>query len=71
VPFGFRLVRVRDNTERLETLEVGSNILAGANSGRILECTQIMLGKENNWRNPFGEGKAGERIVKILIKEGK
>jgi UDP-N-acetylglucosamine 2-epimerase (non-hydrolysing) len=41
-------------------------MLAGANSGRILECTQIMLGKENNWQNPFGDGKAGERIVKIL-----
>ncbi|MBT9133232.1 MAG: hypothetical protein DDT33_01768 [Firmicutes bacterium] len=32
----------------------------------IDKCCQIMLGRENNWRNPFGDGKAGERIVKIL-----
>jgi len=25
-----------------------------------------MLGKENNWQNPFGDGKAGERIVSII-----
>jgi UDP-N-acetylglucosamine 2-epimerase len=25
-----------------------------------------MLNKENKWSNPFGDGKAGERIVKIL-----
>jgi UDP-N-acetylglucosamine 2-epimerase (non-hydrolysing) len=65
---GVPCVTLRDNTERPETLEVGSNILAGANSGRIVECTQIMLSKENNWKNPFGDGKAGERIVKILMR---
>jgi UDP-N-acetylglucosamine 2-epimerase (non-hydrolysing) len=63
---GIPCVALRDNTERPETLEVGSNILAGANSGKILECTQIMLDKENNWKNPFGDGRAGERIVEIL-----
>jgi four helix bundle protein len=25
-----------------------------------------VLGRENNWENPFGDGKAGERIVKSL-----
>ena len=60
-------VTLRDNTERPETLEVGSNILAGAVPEKILECSQIMLGRETNWRNPFGDGKAGERIVSIII----
>jgi len=59
-------VTLRDNTERPETLEVGSNILAGATPEKILECSQIMLSKENNWQNPFGDGKAGERIVNII-----
>lgn len=59
-------VTLRDNTERPETLEVGSNILAGAVPEKILECSQIMLGRENNWRNPFGNGKTGERIVSII-----
>ena len=59
-------VTLRDNTERPETLEVGSNILAGAVPEKILECSQMMLGRENNWRNPFGNGKTGERIVSII-----
>lgn len=67
---GIPCVTLRDNTERPETLEVGSNILAGAVPETILECSQIMLGRDDNWRNPFGDGKAGERIVKILLKGG-
>ena len=61
-------VTLRDNTERPETLEVGSNILAGVLPDRILEYTKLMLSKENNWVNPFGDGKAGERIVEILLQ---
>jgi len=62
-------VTLRDNTERPETIEIGSNILAGASPDRILECSRVMLGRENDWESPFGDGKAGGRIVDIL--EGK
>lgn len=63
---GVPCVTLRDNTERPETIEVGSNILAGALPDKILEYSRIMLGSENSWRNPFGDGKAGERIIDIL-----
>ena len=59
-------VTLRDNTERPETLEVGSNILAGVNQNKILEGVKIMLSKERNWKNLFGEGMAGETIIRIL-----
>ncbi|MBC8273798.1 MAG: UDP-N-acetylglucosamine 2-epimerase (non-hydrolyzing) [Chloroflexi bacterium] len=59
-------VTLRDNTERPETIDVGANILAGASSDKILDCVKVMLGRENNWINPFGDGKAGEKIVKVL-----
>jgi UDP-N-acetylglucosamine 2-epimerase (non-hydrolysing) len=59
-------VTLRDNTERPETIEVDANILAGTSSGTILECVRVMLGKNNDWQNPFGDGKAGERIVSII-----
>ena len=62
-------VTLRDNTERPETLEVGSNILAGTNPDKIVKCTRVMLEKKQRWKNPFGDGKAGERIVKILETE--
>ncbi len=61
-------VTLRDNTERPETLEVGSNILAGVSPDRILKHIRLMLNRENNWSNPFGDGKAGERIVEILLQ---
>ena len=63
---GVPCVTLRDNTERPETIEVGSNILAGVLPDEILACSRVMLGRENNWANPFGDGKAGERIVGIL-----
>ncbi len=60
-------VTIRDNTERPETLEVGANILAGTTPEKIMECSQTMLGRENSWQNPFGDGRAGERIVSIVL----
>lgn len=59
-------VTLRDNTERPETLEVGSNMLVGTEPERILEGVRLMLHRENNWKNPFGDGRAGERIVGII-----
>jgi len=61
-------VTLRYNTERPETLEVGSNILAGTEPDSILEKTKIMINKKRDWKNPFGDGKAAKRIVDILLK---
>jgi len=61
-------VTLRDNTKRPETLEVGSNVLAGTNPESILESVRIMLDRERSWENPFGDGRAGERIVRIILK---
>jgi len=59
-------VTLRDNTERPETIEVGANTLAGAEPKRILEKAKLMIDDDRSWPNPFGDGKAGERIVSIL-----
>jgi len=61
-------VTLRYNTERPETLEVKSNILAGVDPESIAEKAEMMLKRKCNWPNPFGDGKAGKRIVKILIE---
>lgn len=60
---GIPCVTLRDNTERPETIDVGSNILAGAKAQRILECARIMLARGNGWENPFGDGRTGKLIV--------
>jgi len=62
-------VTLRYNTERPETLEVGSNILAGAEPKNILEKTNLMINKNRDWKNPFGDGKAAKRIVNIIQKK--
>lgn len=63
---GVPCVTLRENTERPETIEVGGNVLAGADSGMILDKTRQMLSENGIWDNPFGDGKAGERIVSII-----
>lgn len=35
----------------------------------IVEKVDFMLDRDNNWKNPFGEGHAGERIIRILGKD--
>ncbi|VVB64351.1 UDP-N-acetylglucosamine 2-epimerase [uncultured archaeon] len=60
---GVPCVTIRDNTERPETVEVGSNILVGAKSDSIIEGVRLMLDRGNGWKNPFGDGQAGRWIV--------
>jgi UDP-N-acetylglucosamine 2-epimerase (non-hydrolysing) len=60
---------LRHNTERPETLDVGSNILAGGKPTEIVEKTKFMLDKQKEWKNPFGDGQASKRTIKILGKK--
>ena len=62
---GVPCVTLRENTERPETLEVGSNILAGTDADCIIKAVQAMLQPHATWSNPFGDGKAGEKIIEI------
>jgi len=63
---GVPCVTLRDNTERPETVEVGSNLLAGADPDRIFKCAKTMVLRENSWENPFGDGNAGRKTVETL-----
>jgi UDP-N-acetylglucosamine 2-epimerase (non-hydrolysing) len=63
---GTPCVTLRDNTERPETLELGANRLAGADSQMILRTAEIMLKEKRVWQNPFGDGKAAKRIIDII-----
>ena len=59
-------VTLRDNTERPETIDVGSNVLAGTNPEDIIDSVSIMLNKERVGDNPFGDGNSGKKILSIL-----
>ncbi len=65
---GVPSVTLRNNTERPETVEVGANVLAGTDPDMMLHCAKKMLAQGRSWANPFGDGKAGERIVQISLE---
>jgi UDP-N-acetylglucosamine 2-epimerase (non-hydrolysing) len=58
-------VTLRDNTERPETVNLGMNVLAGADPEKIVKFAKSMMSKKISWKNPFGDGKSGEKIVKL------
>ena len=62
-------VTLRDSTEWIETIELGGNILVGADKNKILKGVTLMLDEQPKFvKNPFGDGKASVRIVEILGK---
>jgi UDP-N-acetylglucosamine 2-epimerase (non-hydrolysing) len=63
---GVPCVTLRDNTERPETIEVGSNVLAGAKAEQILNSARSMFTMGNGWMNPFGDGHTGNYIVNSI-----
>lgn len=62
-------VTLRNNTERPETIDVGSNIVSGTTPQKILKAAMKMNSAKKKWQNPFGDGKSGERMIKILLKQ--
>ncbi len=61
-------ITFRDDTERPETLQVGSNALAGTHLANLGQQVRGMLEKDRDWENPFGDGRAGERTIDILLE---
>ena len=60
-------VTLRESTERPETVDVGANLVAGTTPPRVVSAVEQMLRMEKDWENPFGDGRAGERIASFLV----
>lgn len=61
-------VTLRNTTEWPETLELGTNILVGADKDVILDRVNLMLhNSPKPDKNPFGDRNASERIIDVLI----
>ncbi|MFH1562460.1 MAG: UDP-N-acetylglucosamine 2-epimerase (non-hydrolyzing) [Nitrospirota bacterium] len=59
-------ITLRENTEWVETVEDGWNVLVGMNKDLILQAV-AGFNPDKPQRDVFGAGKASEKIVKILI----
>lgn len=61
-------VTIRDVTERPETVECGSNILAGADPDRILGAVQLVVASPPQWQPPpeYLRTDASLTVAKIL-----
>ena len=63
-------VTLRESTERPETLDVGSNQLVGLEPNKIVKGVETMMNRPHDWKNPFGDGRTGPRIVRAVVKNG-
>ena len=70
---GKPVVVLRENTERPEGLRAGTAVLAGTDENKIFELSSQLLEDNKVYEkmskaiNPYGDGKASERIVDILL----
>ncbi len=71
--FGVPVLVLRDSTERPEAVKLGVSRLVGTNYQNISRNVQKLLDDKNTYQkmakqtSPFGDGKASDRIVSILI----
>lgn len=64
---------MRETTERPEAVDAGTVILVGTDKDKIINETSRLLHdveayeRMSRTHNPYGDGKASERIVKFII----
>jgi UDP-GlcNAc3NAcA epimerase len=59
-------VTLRENTEWVETIKDGWNVLVGSNKDRIIEAVNEFMPSVQEHRNRFGDGSASNRIVDTI-----
>ncbi|MBA3052444.1 UDP-N-acetylglucosamine 2-epimerase (non-hydrolyzing) [bacterium] len=69
--FGKKVVLLRERTERPEGVTAGFVKVAGTSSSKIRSCISGLLkdsAAKKTFRNPYGDGRASERIVGAIRK---
>ena len=71
--FGKKTIVLRTSTERPEAVEAGFSELVGTDFNTIVNAGRRLLATDNHWpngmpMNPYGDGKASERIIDLIIK---
>jgi len=63
---GVPCVTLRDETEWVETVQTGWNVLAGADTQRIVAAVAQLPQNARPHPELYGDGRSAERIVKVL-----
>lgn len=62
-------ITLREETEWVELVEHGFNILAGSDTNKILSCVHTMRTKDSNFNvNLYGNGKASQTIIQEMMQ---
>jgi UDP-N-acetylglucosamine 2-epimerase (non-hydrolysing) len=73
--FGKPVLVLRKVTERPELIEVNGGRIVGTDTGDVLEAASLLLTSKTEYEtmcrapNPFGDGRAAERIVDLLARK--
>ena len=71
---GKPVIVTRDTTERPEGVEAGTCVLAGTDPEKIVSEASVLLSdaaeyaRRSSLKNPYGDGRAAEKIREILEK---
>jgi UDP-N-acetylglucosamine 2-epimerase (non-hydrolysing) len=67
--FGVPNVTVRDVTERPETIEVGSNIISGADTASIVRAVELAANETSRWEPPkeYLTANVAETVARIIL----
>lgn len=71
--FGIPVIVLRTETERPEAVDAGTVVVAGTEEENIYQITNELLNNPEHYKqmahavNPYGDGKASERIVREIL----
>jgi len=62
-------ITLRDETEWVETIEMGWNQIVGADRNLIINAYNMLIKEDNpiNQAHPYGDGSAAEKILDIIL----
>jgi len=67
--FGKYCITLREQTEWVELVENGYNVLVGSNKFKLKEAFELFQTNKNDFSlNLYGKGQAAERAVREIIK---
>jgi UDP-N-acetylglucosamine 2-epimerase (non-hydrolysing) len=67
-------ITLRENTEWIETVELGANFLAGYDTNHIISMVNMLVSNNHvkdrikKLPNPYGDGRAAEKVIKFLLE---